>query len=1008
MSSLAKNNSPLKPQPTEIARMSTPFQQTTEPKAPHKKTSFRQKPRRKSAVAFHLLAALVFALNAAIAPRLHAQAAATNLYNLNVTTNLVVWLDFTNGPATNASGAIVIRDLSPGGANWGTVTNSPTWVASQDGRQGAMFFNGNDPDGITIQPASDLDSTVGTIAFWMESTNVTSQTSSSLFDRYASATGTGAILYQNASGTLSSMGEPDGSDLASSLTTAADVTDGKWHHVAFVYDQPVGNTCSLYLDGALAASAVNKEGWFWENSQELEIGFSDDSSYDGYTGYLADFRVYNRELSPSEVATLAGLASTPQIAIQGQPQSTMVAANDTASFAVQAAVANGVSTNLAYQWQESGTNILNATNATYSFTTALSDSGATFQVVLSYPGTTNLLSAQATLTVIPDVVVIYSFATAPANNVIVNTWTNAPSLTNSLDGVNNGATWVASQDGRQGVMYFDGNATNETNQITLAASPELDSTRGTIAFWMESSNVTQLPNPCAMLVDRRAGVGSGPGDVIYQGPDGHLDNQAEETNGTVVNTQETSVTTTNSQWHHIAYVYDQSASGFVSFYVDGFLNTTCPNSQPWSWDPSEEIEIGRSHDPWWAGYTGYLADFRIYNWVLAPAEIAQLAGLGSQPVLAITVQPASLAVGTNDLAKFSVAGIVDTGDTSQIAYAWQENGTNVPGATNATYSFTAAAADNGASFQAVLSYPGATSVTSAVATLTALPDFVVHFEFAGNPSTNNNIVVDSSPVGTNSGLNGGTLYGPATWVAIQDGRTNVMSFDPTVPSQITIAPNPTLNSVRGTIAFWMEAPVPSTSPDYVDIVDHRSSVGDAIYQVPNGNISDQAILGPGQVVCSLPTSVNLSDDKWHHLAYLYDQTAGGFVSFYVDGVLNVGQSNNVAWSWDPNKEIEIGRSDDPWWAGYSGYLADFRIYSRVLSASEIAQLAGLPAAPPLLSITVANGQLTLSWSAAGFVLQQNSSLANSSGWANVPNGNVSPVKLAVPATGAGFYRLKGS
>jgi hypothetical protein len=523
---------------------------------------------------------------------------------------------------------------------------------------------------------------------------------------------------------------------------------------------------------------------------------------------------------------------------------------------------------------------------------------------------------------------------------------------------------------------------------------------------MESSNVTQLPNPYAILFDRRAGVGGGLGDVIYQGPDGHLDNQAEPgTNGPVVNTQETAVNCTDNQWHHIAYVYDQNAGGFVSFYVDGFLNTTCTNSQPWSWDPNEEIEIGRSHDPWWAGYSGYLADFRIYNRVLAPAEIAQLAGLGSQPVLAITVQPASLAVGTNDQAKFSVAGIVDTGNTSQIAYAWQEDGTNVPGATNATYSFTVAAADNGASFQAVLSYPGATSVTSAVVTLTALPDFVVHFEFAGNPSTNNNVVVDSSAVGTNSGLNGGTLYGPATWVAIQDGRTNVMSFDPTVPSQITIAPNPTLDSVRGTIAFWMEAPVPSTSPYYVAVVDRRSTEGDVIYQVPNGNLSDQAEV-PNGIVCSLPTTINPSDGKWHHVAYLYDQTAGGFVSFYLDGVFNVGQSNNAAWSWDPNREIEIGRSDDPWWAGYSGYLADFRIYSRVLSVIEIAQLAGLPIAPPSLSITVAKGELTLSWSGAGFVLQQNSSLTNPAGWADVPNGNVSPVKLAVPATGAGFYRLK--
>jgi hypothetical protein len=933
-------------------------------------------PTARSVVSLRLIGVLVFVLNLAIVPLVDARDV--------LDSSLIVRLNFDAAPVGD-----VIVDTSPAGGHPGT-NNLATWVASENGRTGVMFFDGTVTNQITVEASSALDSTVGTIAFWMESTNVTAlpNPDAILFDRRTFA---GDVIYQAPSGQLGNQAFDDASDVVNSQTTAANPTDGQWHHVAYVYDQSSCGTISFYVDGLLDTSAVNLDGWLWDSRQEFEIGRSHDPWWAGYTGFLDDFRFYNRMLSANEVADVAGLGTNVQIVIQtgGQPQDVSVAVNDTPSFAVKAIVLNGNTAQLAYQWQENNTNIVGATNASYSLRAAATDNGAEFQVLLSYPGASNVTSAQVTLTVVPEVDVIYSFDSAPTNDVIVDSSTNTTSPHN---GVNNGATWVDSQDGRQGVMYFDGTM---TNRITLAPAPELNSTRGTIAFWMESSNVTQVPNPYAIVVDRRSSIG----DVIYQTPDGNLSDQIWATNGISCSVS-TTANPTDGTWHHVAYLYDQTAGGFICFYLDGVLNASQTNSLPWAWDPQEEIEIGSSHDPWWAGYSGYLDEFRMYNRVLTPAEIAQLAGLGSQPTIRITSQPANLVIGAGDQATFVVGATVINGDAAQIAYVWQQNGTNVPGATNAAYSFTVAAADDGASFQALLSYAGATNVASAVVTLGVLPEFVVHYAFAAPPQ--NDVIVDSSPVGTDNGVNVG-----ATWVASQDRRTNVMSFDPTVPSQITIAAAPTLNSMRGTIAFWMESSNVTQTPNpYALVVDRRSSIGDVIYQVPSGNLCDQ-IWAISSIDCSLPTSVNPTDGKWHHVAYLYDQTAGGFISFYVDGVLNVGQTNSQPWAWDPQEEIEIGTSHDPWWASYGGYLGDFRIYNRVLSASEIAQLAGLAIAPPTLQITVAGGKLTLGWSGAGFVLQQNSSLTNPAGWADVPNGDVSPVKLAVPAAGAGFYRLKG-
>src|SRR5438105_9569167 len=148
-----------------------------------------------------------------------------------------------------------------------------------------------------------------------------------------------------------------------------------------------------------------------------------------------------------------------------------------------------------------------------------------------------------------SLIVRFNFDAAPVNDVIVDS-----SPAGGHPGTNNQATWVASDAGRNGIMQFDGTV---PNQITLAAAPALNSTVGTIAFWMKSTNVTQTPNPYAILFDRRTLAG----DVIYQDPGGHLENQASS--GGTANAQTTGANVTDGQWHHVAYVYDQAISGTV-------------------------------------------------------------------------------------------------------------------------------------------------------------------------------------------------------------------------------------------------------------------------------------------------------------------------------------------------------------------------------------------------------------------------------------------------------------
>ena len=81
----------------------------------------------------------------------------------------------------------------------------------------------------------------------------------------------------------------------------------------------------------------------------------------------------------------------------------------------------------------------------------------------------------------------------------------------------------------------------------------------------------------------------------------------------------------------------------------------------------------------------------------------------------ITSHPANRTVAAGQSASFTVAG----SGTAPLRYQWQRNGANIPNATSTTYTMTTTAADNGATFRAVVSNDFG-SATSNAATLTVV------------------------------------------------------------------------------------------------------------------------------------------------------------------------------------------------------------------------------------------------------------------------------------------------
>jgi glucose/arabinose dehydrogenase len=107
------------------------------------------------------------------------------------------------------------------------------------------------------------------------------------------------------------------------------------------------------------------------------------------------------------------------------------------------------------------------------------------------------------------------------------------------------------------------------------------------------------------------------------------------------------------------------------------------------------------------------ADGALYYLARSYASVGRISYNGGGQAPSITAQPQSRTVGAGQAVTFNVGA---TG-TQPLSYRWQRGTTNIAGATGASYTFNAAASDNGATFRAIVSN-SIGSATSSSATLT--------------------------------------------------------------------------------------------------------------------------------------------------------------------------------------------------------------------------------------------------------------------------------------------------
>ncbi len=205
----------------------------------------------------------------------------------DVTNGLVCWL---NGFGNSA------RDIS-GNNNNGTLGSATRFAPGPFGN--AFQFNNSTTCTANLPAAVNLN--IFTWTFWFRQNNI------STYQAFAGAAASSAtpVLYVTTSGNITFQ-----------LTNGGNVTNlsahpnsNVWAHVAFSWNS-VSGAMSLYVNGAFVNSwsiivSLNY------SSQQMQLGGA--SPGNAFNGNIADFRVYNRLLTPGEVSQIYNSALAPAL-----------------------------------------------------------------------------------------------------------------------------------------------------------------------------------------------------------------------------------------------------------------------------------------------------------------------------------------------------------------------------------------------------------------------------------------------------------------------------------------------------------------------------------------------------------------------------------------------------------------------------------------------------------------------------------------------------------------------
>jgi len=528
---------------------------------------------------------------------------------------------------------------------------------------------------------------------------------------------------------------------------------------------------------------------------------------------------------------------------------------------------------------------------------------------------------------------------------------------NGNNGVVNGATWNAS--GRvNGCLSFNG--VNNSVQITNPVCNDFS-----IAFWVKTTQTGGTPqwyNGAGLVDGDASGTANDFGTALVSGKFafgvGNPDTTVLST--TAIN---------DGAWHHCVATRQQ-ATGVMSVYVDGKLQTTGTAGRN-TLNASANLLFGEIGSGGSHYFNGSLDEVMMFTRVLSSNEVAALYGnLVSAP--------------TN-----APAGLTAIGGNAQVQLIWAK------GSLARSYNLKRSLYSGGP-FVTITNVAATTYTDTNVVNNRTYYYMVSAVNVIGEGA--NSVPVSATPVAMSAWFRADAITGLASgtavpiWYDVSGNGCNAIQPTTNQPTYVTGAinglPVVRFNSTNHT-CLWLYRPV---QDNFTIILVCQSSqnnqgTGTAFYNgsgLLNGdqsgsvndfgmalNASGQVIAGTGNSDISIVSGTGFNNGSPHVISFTRTESTGALV-LYVDGSqAATGTGNTNSLTAPPTLVLgEIGADN----TGYlNGDIAEVQIYNTVLSSSDrsaqehalkckYAMSGGVvPLAPTQLTGVAGNRVISLSW-----------------------------------------------
>jgi len=803
-----------------------------------------------------------------------------------------------------------------------------------------------------------------------------------------------------------------------------------WTHFVVTYNRPNG-VYGLYVNGAKVLNAQNsayvKPVADLANQWLIGHGENLSDTTDSWKGYMDDVHIYNRVIYPTEALALYNLAPPLPPTFTVGPQSQNLFVGQTLSLS---AVVNGTPP-IAYQWQLNGVNIPGAVSAQLLIN----------DVQLGDAGTYTLTASNSLLIASSNAVIGVQQVTSVTNG-LGGYWkfdeSTGSTAFDSSGTRDNGTISNSLGDGGQwtnglvnGALYFRGPA-NGSDYVTITNWPVSYNGSMTFSVWVNAQAVTTSPADIACGGSGADGTGQFLLSAVTNADNlDFLSGSVQDISRAVYTDADATVLPSNV-WVHVALV---ASGNSVVLYHNAIV--VASNLYSGSlFNPTNVMSLGALMAPgdagaqsgWWQG----LMDEAAY-WTrgLSSDEVFELyaAGKASTPVTSADSFSSALPIIVNPPQGGSVfldnpfTFQVRAAGPSALSYQWTQNGTAIPGATNASFTLPVAGFNDAASFAVVVSDANG-SVTSPPVALTInapLPDpdsgLVLYLKLDDAEGSTN--ALDSTTNNDNGTLvNFPNLPGPVTnWVpGIINGA---LLFNQGAPNAdaITVPDQPYLDigASSFSLAFWANGPASQINSGgvickglggggesyCVDLFNGAYGTGATGVQYYRFFDRDSA----GAVTSYITTSVS-PNGTWQHVAVTGDAVAGQ-ASMYINGMLVGVTPMPPDGLLDNLNTLDIGARlyQGTYTLPFTGILDDVRVYNRAITPLEVRALfyQGLP---PDLSISSSSNKVTVSWPFEAINTYELESSTNllQGGWSPVAGVTTNYATFS-PAGSAAFYRL---